>query len=677
MKKRATTSSPAARRVVAVLANPALRLGLYALGAFAAGFLLSAAQIIGRCLPVAIALTAALPFSLAAVCAYAGAAAGYLVFWGANLAAEPLAAGFLILAASCLFHDVIPASRRWFMPLLSSGIYAMTGLIFLLSTPIHTKTAAIYAGRILLLCLCSYLFSGAAEKKPSGLCALGLWLLASASRITLLPELPLSVVLAGCAALLCSSSEWYLLAACGCGIALDISFQPDYCATAMLCLAAAICHYAKPRFAALRAAIYFLCLAVSSFLFGAGESMFPPGVFLGTLLALAVWKPVQALLSNQETPLDARQQEALNAASSALWSLASTLQRGCASGLEPQSAAIFDKAAEDICRSCAKWSVCWEQNAQETFRLLSRASRGILRRGEAKRDDLPPLFLARCCHTDSFLRAVNDALCEQLARVQYQSRLAESRQILCDQYRTMSRLLQSLGGGQSPCQEADVYLPELGFRAKGLRGASISGDYGASFRVGEWYYLLLCDGMGSGEEARDEALSTSALLKELITSGIDAHDAMQTINGLYILRDGGGFAAIDLLQVSLVSAEGFLHKWGAAPSFLKFGRTLQRLGSPLPPPGLGVGRSYGPECIRVSLQRGEALILTSDGVDAALAERYLQSAGELNVRELAAGVVGSSEDAMPDDRTAAVLRLRLLNAQSRSKKRALSHVSLF
>lgn len=89
--------------------------------------------------------------------------------------------------------------------------------------------------------------------------------------------------------------------------------------------------------------------------------------------------------------------------------------------------------------------------------------------------------------------------------------------------------------------------------------------------------------MGSGEQARDEAVSASALLKELIESGIDAHDAMQTINGLYILRDGGGFAAIDLLQVSLVTAEGFLHKWGAAPSFLKFGRTVQRLGSALPP----------------------------------------------------------------------------------------------
>ena len=676
MKKRADTRSPAARRIAAALSPPLVRLGLYALGASAAGFLLAAAQIGASALPAAIALTAALPFSLAAVCSYAGAALGYFVFWGASGAAEPASAGFLILAASCLFHDVIPASRRYFLPGLSAGIYAMTGLIFLLSAPVHVSAAAILAGKTALIFLCSVLFSGLSEKRPEAIGALGVFLLASASRLTLLPGLPLSLVLSGCAVLLCSGSRFFLLAACGCSIILEASFRPGYSAGALLCLGAIVCHYTKPRFALVRGSLFFLTLAAGSFVFGAGETMFPPAMFLGTLLGLVLWKPAQALLSGQEAPLDAAREKSLTAASGALWSLAANLQRGCTSGLEPQSAAVFDKAAEEICRSCAKWSVCWEQNAQETFRLLSRASRGILRRGEAKRDDLPPLFLARCCHTDSFLRAVNDALSTQLAKVQYQSRLAESRQILCDQYRVLSRLLQNLAEPSQAQAEPDQYAPELGFRATGLRGSNISGDSGASFRVGEWYYLLLCDGMGSGEQARDEAVSASALLKELIESGIDAHDAMQTINGLYILRDGGGFAAIDLLQVSLVTAEGFLHKWGAAPSFLKFGRTVQRLGSALPPPGLGVGRSYGPECLRVSLQRGEALILTSDGVDAELASRYLLGCGELSVRELAAGVVGSSEDAMPDDRTAAVLRLRLTESRSRTKKRVLSRIGM-
>ena len=201
MKKRADTRSPAARRIAAALSPPLVRLGLYALGASAAGFLLAAAQIGASALPAAIALTAALPFSLAAVCSYAGAALGYFVFWGANGAAEPAAAGFLILAASCLFHDVISPSNRYFLPGLSAGIYAMTGLIFLLSAPVHVSAAAILAGKTALIFLCSVLFSGLSEKRPEAIGALGVFLLASASRLTLLPGLPLSLILSGCAVL--------------------------------------------------------------------------------------------------------------------------------------------------------------------------------------------------------------------------------------------------------------------------------------------------------------------------------------------------------------------------------------------------------------------------------------------------------------------------------------------
>ena len=678
MKKHTDLKAPLLRRVgTALNARPLLRLGLYALAAAAAGFLLAAMTLFSGPVPVAVALAAALPFSLAAVSAYAGAAVGYVYFWGTAGAAEPVAAGFLILAASCLFHDLLVATRKWFMPLCAAGIYAMTGLIFLLSAPVRLQAAALYGARISLLCACSYLFSGALEKKPEGLYASGFCMLAATSQLLLLPELPLSIPLAGAIVFLFSSAPQALPVAAGCGLAVAVTFRPDYSVTAIFCLAAAACRYIHPKSPLLRAPVYFAACILGALLLGAWDSLFLPGVFLGLMMALPLWRPMQALLAQDGSQSAAQRQKALSLASSALWDIACNLQRGAASGLEPQSAAIFDCAADQICRTCAKWSVCWEQNAQETFRLLSRASRGILRRGEAKRDDLPPLFLARCCHIDSFLRAVNDALSTQLAKVQYQSRLAESRRIVCDQYRILSRLLQLLCEPAQPQLQPDCYSPELGFRATGLRGASISGDYGASFRCGEWYYLLLCDGMGTGEEARAEALATSALIQELIEAGVDAHDALQTLNGLYILRDGGGFAAIDLLQVSLVSAEGFLHKWGAAPSFLKFGRVVQKLGSALPPPGLGVGQGYKPECIRISLQRGEALVLTSDGVDPDMTERFLQSSGELNVRELASGVVGSSDTAAPDDRTAAVLRLHLAASQSRAKRRILSHVHLF
>ncbi len=143
------------------------------------------------------------------------------------------------------------------------------------------------------------MFSGAVRKKPEASARSAWFLLASASRLTLLPGLPLSLILSGCAVLLCSGSRFFLLAACGCSIILEASFRPGYSAGALLCLGAIVCHYTKPRFALVRGSLFFLTLAAGSFVFGAGETMFPPAMFLGTLLGLVLWKPAQALLSGQ------------------------------------------------------------------------------------------------------------------------------------------------------------------------------------------------------------------------------------------------------------------------------------------------------------------------------------------------------------------------------------------
>lgn len=168
MKKRADTRSPAARRIAAALSRAARSSGAVCARRvcrrlFAGGGANRRQRASGsHC------FDGGAPFSLAAVCSYAGAALGYFVFWGASGAAEPAAAGFLILAASCLFHDVISPSNRYFLPGLSAGIYAMTGLIFLLSAPVHVSAAAILAGKTALIFLCSVLFSGLPEKRPGG-----------------------------------------------------------------------------------------------------------------------------------------------------------------------------------------------------------------------------------------------------------------------------------------------------------------------------------------------------------------------------------------------------------------------------------------------------------------------------------------------------------------------------
>lgn len=113
-------------------ARPVLREALHALGAGGFSFVLAGAGLLSAHVPLALAPVCVLPFGPAAVCAYLGAVAGYAVFWGLSAALEPVAAGFLMLAGSCLFRDLLPAQRRGFVPAAAGGIYALLGLIFVL-----------------------------------------------------------------------------------------------------------------------------------------------------------------------------------------------------------------------------------------------------------------------------------------------------------------------------------------------------------------------------------------------------------------------------------------------------------------------------------------------------------------------------------------------------------------
>ena len=95
----------------------------------------------------------------------------------------------------------------------------------------------------------------------------------------------------------------------------------------------------------------------------------------------------------------------------------------------------------------------------------------------------------------------------------------------------------------------------------------------------------------------------------------------------------------------------------AAPSYLKRKNSLEKLGTASPPPGIGVGEEYRPEVMRLSLARGELLVLLSDGAVSERTERFLRQYGGSSPKELACGII-SSQGGAEDDRTAAVLSLR-------------------
>lgn len=632
-------------------AHPGALSALRAAAYLAAGFLLAGAGLGGAPTALALAPVCAEPFGLCAICAYLGALLGYGAFWGPAASVEPAAAGFLLLAGNCLFRELLPAQRRWFAPLAAGGVYLLIGMIFLLQQSFAPRAALLLTLR--LVSLSCFLRALTGERRRVRRLAWSIGLLAGMMRVTLPFDVPLAAPVAAALSAACAAAPSGMLVAAACGLTLDLGCEPSPPQTALFCLAAFAAARCAPRKLA-RAAVFAGSYLLGVMLWGGEHAGWTLGVMLGALCAAAL--PEGLLLPAAEAPAPP---------SAAPVQQTAALLRDLQAQLTPPpgpaespgaDALIFDRAADTVCRGCLKRQLCWDERGEQTYHALASCAETLVRQAEARPEDLPPAFTAVCIRVPAFCEAVTAALHAQRVQLQALARCEEARRIASAAYGHMARMLDAEAA--APDERPAQFEPELGVRAVGLRGDTLCGDCGTSFRCGCIQYVLLLDGMGTGAEARAHAEASAALLRQLLSLQMPPEDALQTLNELYVLRGDGCFSTLDLLRLDLASGEGLLYKWGAAPSYLKRGETVKKIGTASPPPGLGVGERHHAECVRLSLQRGELLVLATDGIPCAPLEQFLRACGELSPRELAAGAVACAGESDPDDRTAAVIRLR-------------------
>ena len=170
------------------------------------------------------------------------------------------------------------------------------------------------------------------------------------------------------------------------------------------------------------------------------------------------------------------------------------------------------------------------------------------------------------------------------------------------------------------------------------------------------YFVVLCDGMGTGLGAAREGQSAGGLLRQMLRAGFPAEHALQTLNNLLALQAKAGAVSIDLAEISLETGIVHIYKWGAAPSYLLHRRGAEKIGTATPPPGISVGTS-SMAVEKLSLRRGEVLILLSDGAADPEELQLSDLAPDLPPGELAAKILNGEYGAGEDDATAAVIRL--------------------
>ena len=174
---------------------------------------------------------------------------------------------------------------------------------------------------------------------------------------------------------------------------------------------------------------------------------------------------------------------------------------------------------------------------------------------------------------------------------------------------------------------------------------------------------LICDGMGSGEEAARESGLAVRLLGRFLRSGARTALAVETVNALLLNRGGEDmFATVDMLILNLSSGEAVFTKLAACPTLIARDGAVRRVeGGRLP---LGILERVQPRACRVKLMPGDVLLMGSDGVMDAAGSAALEALmlEEGDMRALAHRVQAEAEavcgEGRRDDMTAICLRVK-------------------
>lgn len=304
--------------------------------------------------------------------------------------------------------------------------------------------------------------------------------------------------------------------------------------------------------------------------------------------------------------------------------------------------ALLDKARSRACDTCPAQRGCRQREALSVHHLNA------------------PLD-ADCRRQGRLLSELRRAQEQRKAMQADRQRQREYREALHQQYRFLEEYLRSLAD-RLPRRADRVQVEfrvEVSARSRGKERAN--GDRCLAFSgSGCRYFLLICDGMGTGLGAAREGQEAAALLRQMLTAGFPPEHALKTVNSLLVLRGNGGAVTVDLAEVHLDTGHVHIYKWGAAPSWLLTRGKAEKIGTAAPPPGLAMN-GPGETVRKLSLRRGEVLILLSDGAGSGEDLHLSDLAPDWPPGELATKILDRAADAGEDDATAAVLRLSPLN----------------
>lgn len=436
---------------------------------------LSRGVILGGFAPLGVAMTGACAALGKGYCALVGAFFGAILLRGGMSGITAAAAALLTLVSAQIFDKPSAAQRRgWFLPLMSALMMAACSFVLLpapgLLRPAHVFRYLAACTLTGALCWC-YIQAlspprGRGDlRHPGGLLAVVASLLIAVGDITLFGVVAPARIFAF-ALVLSGSFLGGSTAGAALGVALGVTMDASIGSGAFLTciyglaalLSGAFRTAGKPAFvlSGLLSAGAASLLGIDHPLFAATLYECVLSVMLFWLVPEPVWQYARDTLlparnDTVDTVLRVRRSAGRYAAeaSEAFYEMYLAMMNGAQTGraaADEDIHAIFDCAADKVCRRCSICKQCWQRDYVSTLSALNDVSGPMLKRGRAEASDFPRHFSDRCIHFPELLRVVNEALFALRERQQYRKRCEENRSLIAQQYAGLTGILRQIGG---------------------------------------------------------------------------------------------------------------------------------------------------------------------------------------------------------------------------------------
>ncbi|RNC28697.1 MAG: Stage II sporulation protein E [Candidatus Dichloromethanomonas elyunquensis] len=256
---------------------------------------------------------------------------------------------------------------------------------------------------------------------------------------------------------------------------------------------------------------------------------------------------------------------------------------GLESKLKPEVPELMNVLVERICKNCATVNYCWEREFYRTYNFMFDLFALQEENGLEGLDDekIPPEWKKYCGRLHELILGARFILEQQKDREVWQKRLALNRDALAEQYRSVSQVIGHLAqelhsrhnieeGKPLVWSRHHRLLLDLGAGTFIKTGNAISGDNFSTVPLSPHKSaMIVCDGMGVGEEAARMSSAALTILEQLLSTGFEPEGAVKALNAILVLRSPEeSFVTVDMVIIDLEAENARLIKIGAAPTYV-------------------------------------------------------------------------------------------------------------